>query len=141
MRKVIFTSSTTFRVSWKGRERLQYSSGIYITAIYIYPLRALRTLNDLTILSIGTDIDWQYRTTNEMNACLSTGGSCSWPRGKNLGGTSVHNGMMYKRGHAKDFDNWAAMGNVGWSWRDVRFHRLASNYTHISSISFKLGEL
>lgn len=88
----------------------------------LYPLQALRMLNDLTILPIGTDIDWQYQTTNEMNACLSTGGSCSWPRGKNLGGTSVHNGMMYKRGHAKDFDNWAAMGNPGWGWRDVRSH-------------------
>lgn len=90
----------------------------------LYPLQALRMLNDLTILPIGTDIDWQYQTTNEMNACLSTGGSCSWPRGKNLGGTSVHNGMMYKRGQAKDFDNWVAMGNPGWGWRDVRSHLL-----------------
>lgn len=80
-------------------------------------------LYDLTILPVGTDIDWQYQTTNEMNACLSTNGSCSWPRGKNLGGTSVHNGMMYTRGHAKDFNNWAAMGNVGWNWHDVRSHK------------------
>jgi len=87
------------------------------------PLRVLRMLNDLTILPIGTDIDWQYQTTNEMNACLSTNGSCSWPRGRNLGGTSVHNGMMYNRGHAKDFDNWEAMGNPGWSWRDVRSYK------------------
>jgi len=94
------------------------------------PLRASGVLNDLTILPIGTDIDWQYRTTNEMNACLSTGGSCSWPRGKNLGGSSVHNGMMYSRGHAKDFDNWVAMGNIGWSWRDVR----SFTHTRIQSV-------
>lgn len=94
---------------------------LYYSECCYDPFRALRTLNDLTILPIGTDIDWQYQTTNEMNACLSTGGTCSWPRGKNLGGTSVHNGMMYIRGHAKDFDNWAAMGNPGWSWRDVRY--------------------
>ncbi|KMQ93679.1 glucose dehydrogenase [Lasius niger] len=72
----------------------------------------------MVAMFLGTDIDWQYQTTNEMNACLSTGGSCSWPRGKNLGGSSVHNGMMYSRGHAKDFDNWVAMGNPGWSWHD-----------------------
>jgi choline dehydrogenase len=69
---------------------------------------------------LGTEIDWQYRTVNESNACLSTGGSCGWPRGKNLGGTSVHNGMMYIRGHPKDYDDWAALGNYGWSWKDVR---------------------
>lgn len=80
----------------------------------------------MVAMFLGTDIDWQYQTTNEMNACLSTGGSCSWPRGKNLGGTSVHNGMMYKRGHAKDFDNWVAMGNQGWSWREVLPYFLCS---------------
>ncbi|KAL6446941.1 hypothetical protein ACFW04_001378 [Cataglyphis niger] len=86
----------------------------------------------------GTDIDWQYQTTNEMNACLSTGGSCSWPRGKNLGGTSVHNGMMYSRGHAKDFDNWAAMGNHGWSWNDVLPYFMCSeNNTEINRVGRK----
>ncbi|XP_012285424.1 glucose dehydrogenase [FAD, quinone]-like [Orussus abietinus] len=73
----------------------------------------------MVAMFLGTEIDWQYRTSNENNACLSTSGSCSWPRGKNLGGSSVHNGMMYIRGHPKDYDNWAALGNTGWSWRDV----------------------
>ncbi|RLU16896.1 hypothetical protein DMN91_010965 [Ooceraea biroi] len=92
----------------------------------------------MVAMFLGTDIDWQYQTTNEMNACLSTGGSCSWPRGKNLGGTSVHNGMMYIRGHAKDFDNWAAMGNVGWSWRDVLPHFMCSeNNTEIHRVGRK----
>ncbi|XP_051170539.1 glucose dehydrogenase [FAD, quinone]-like isoform X2 [Leptopilina boulardi] len=68
---------------------------------------------------LGSEIDWQYNTTNENFACLSTGGSCSWPRGKNLGGTSSHNGMMYIRGHQKDYDNWEALGNKGWSWKEV----------------------
>lgn len=27
--------------------------------------------------------------------------------------------MMYVRGHAKDYNNWAAMGNTGWSWSEV----------------------
>ncbi|CAL1687432.1 unnamed protein product [Lasius platythorax] len=89
----------------------------------------------MVAMFLGTDIDWQYQTTNEMNACLSTGGSCSWPRGKNLGGSSVHNGMMYSRGHAKDFDNWVAMGNPGWSWHDVLPHFMCSeNNTEINRV-------
>lgn len=79
-----------------------------------------RNRSRFTFARPGSEIDWQYRTVNEMNACLSTGRSCSWPRGKNLGGTSAHNGMMYTRGHAKDYNNWAAMGNEGWSWEEVR---------------------
>lgn len=76
--------------------------------------------NRFPVLRAGSEIDWQYQTVNEENACLGTGGSCDWPRGKNLGGTSVHNGMMYTRGHAKDFNDWAAMGNEGWSWEEVK---------------------
>ena len=41
------------------------------------------------------------------------------PRGKVLGGSSSINAMVYARGHAWDYDNWAAQGNPGWSWADV----------------------
>jgi len=41
------------------------------------------------------------------------------PRGRVLGGSSSVNGMVYFRGHPKDYDDWAAMGNSGWSWDDV----------------------
>lgn len=70
-------------------------------------------------LFLGTELDWQYKTTNESFACLSTNGSCSWPRGKNLGGCTAHHGMAYHRGHAKDYQRWVDMGNEGWSWDDV----------------------
>ena len=40
-------------------------------------------------------------------------------RGKVLGGSSSINAMMYIRGHALDYDTWAAMGASGWAWRDV----------------------
>ena len=36
-----------------------------------------------------------------------------------IGGTSVLNGMMYIRGSKKDFDDWAKLGNTGWSYQDV----------------------
>ena len=41
------------------------------------------------------------------------------PRGKVIGGSSSINGMIYVRGHAKDFDHWAAQGADGWSYADV----------------------
>ena len=42
------------------------------------------------------------------------------PRGKVMGGSSSINGMVYVRGHAKDFDTWAEMGATGWSFADVQ---------------------
>jgi choline dehydrogenase-like flavoprotein len=41
------------------------------------------------------------------------------PRGKVLGGSSSINAMVYARGVAWDYDQWAARGNPGWSWADV----------------------
>ncbi len=41
------------------------------------------------------------------------------PRGKVLGGSSSINGMVYVRGHARDFDHWAAQGAEGWAYADV----------------------
>ena len=43
-----------------------------------------------------------------------------WPRGKVLGGSSAINGLIYIRGQHQDYDQWADLGNVGWSWADVR---------------------
>jgi len=42
-----------------------------------------------------------------------------WPRGRTLGGSSAINAMVYIRGHASDYDHWAALGNPGWSWEEV----------------------
>jgi choline dehydrogenase len=41
------------------------------------------------------------------------------PRGKGLGGSSAINGMVYIRGHARDYDQWRQMGLEGWSFADV----------------------
>lgn len=41
------------------------------------------------------------------------------PRGRGLGGSSLINAMLYVRGHARDYDEWAALGCDGWSWDDV----------------------
>ncbi|MDI6837961.1 MAG: GMC family oxidoreductase N-terminal domain-containing protein [Rhizobiaceae bacterium] len=41
------------------------------------------------------------------------------PRGRGLGGSSLINAMLYVRGHAGDYDDWAAAGCTGWSFSDV----------------------
>ena len=41
------------------------------------------------------------------------------PRGKVLGGSSSINAMVYIRGHASDYDDWAAAGCTGWSYAEV----------------------
>ena len=40
------------------------------------------------------------------------------PRGRVLGGSSSINGMVYVRGHACDFDEWAEQGAQGWSYQE-----------------------
>ena len=41
------------------------------------------------------------------------------PRGRVIGGSGAINGMAYNRGHPRDYDDWAAAGNAGWSFREV----------------------
>ena len=50
------------------------------------------------------------------------------PRGKVIGGSSSINGMVYVRGHPRDFDAWAEAGADGWSFADVLpyFRRMES---------------
>ena len=50
------------------------------------------------------------------------------PRGRVIGGTGSINGMAYFRGPARDFDDWAAMGNPGWSYSDLLPYFLRSEH-------------
>ena len=60
--------------------------------------------------------DWGFQTEPEPHL---GGRVLATPRGKVIGGSSSINGMVYVRGHAKDFDHWAEQGAQGWSYADV----------------------
>lgn len=60
--------------------------------------------------------DWGYWSEPEPHL---GGRRLACPRGKVIGGSSSINGMVYVRGHAKDFDAWEEMGASGWSYADV----------------------
>ncbi len=58
--------------------------------------------------------DWLYNT--EPDAGLN-GRTLRYPRGKTLGGCSSINGMIYMRGQARDYDQWAQLtGDANWAW-------------------------
>ena len=58
--------------------------------------------------------DWGFATEPEPHL---GGRVLATPRGKVLGGSSSINGMVYVRGHARDFDHWAEQGATGWALR------------------------
>jgi len=60
--------------------------------------------------------NWYYDTEGQQHL---NGRRLYWPRGKGWGGSSSINGMIYIRGHARDYDHWRQMGCEGWSFADV----------------------
>ena len=60
--------------------------------------------------------DWGYMTEPEPHL---GGRRMQAPRGKVIGGSSSINGMVYVRGHPRDFDCWEAEGAEGWAFADV----------------------
>ena len=60
--------------------------------------------------------DWMYKTEPDKGL---NGRSLLYPRGKTLGGCSSINGMIYMRGQARDYDNWAKLsGEEAWNWEN-----------------------
>ncbi|KAI5732906.1 hypothetical protein M8J76_005539 [Diaphorina citri] len=69
---------------------------------------------------VGSPLDYSYKTEKNEKACLSSGGVCTWPRGRMLSGTGSFSGMLYTRPSPSIFDNWATrLGNKGWSSKEV----------------------
>jgi choline dehydrogenase-like flavoprotein len=81
------------------------------------------TFTDVPFMSpilSATGYSWGYRAQPQDNACLGLKDRRSkWPKGRGMGGSSIINGMIYNRGHPRDYDNWESAGNPGWGWNNV----------------------
>ncbi|AKH43683.1 choline dehydrogenase [Altererythrobacter atlanticus] len=62
------------------------------------------------------ELTWRMMTEPEPHL---NGRRLFLPRGRLLGGSSSINGMVYMRGHSRDYDRWAQKGCLGWSHADV----------------------
>lgn len=70
----------------------------------------------LALLAKTGQANWGFNTVPQPGL---NGREGYMPRGKVLGGSSSVNAMIYARGHHRDYDQWAAEGNAGWSWDEV----------------------
>ncbi|XP_015597075.1 glucose dehydrogenase [FAD, quinone] [Cephus cinctus] len=81
---------------------------------------ALSEIPGLLLTLQGTEEDYAYEVEPQANACQGMKGKrCRWSKGKALGGSSVINAMLHVYGNDRDYDNWAKLGNTGWSYQDV----------------------
>jgi len=64
----------------------------------------------------GPEQNWNFESEPEPGL---GGRRVAVPRGKVLGGSSTINGMVYARGHRRDYDDWRALGLEGWSYAEV----------------------
>ncbi|TAL93152.1 MAG: choline dehydrogenase [Paraburkholderia sp.] len=86
----------------------------------------VRTPAGMAKLYFHKELNWNYFTAPMTALCDRR---MYWPRGKALGGSSSINGMIFIRGHRKDFDSWKGLGNPGWGYDDVLpyFKRMEHN--------------
>ena len=63
----------------------------------------------------GEPHSWYYEASRGGNRP-----SEPWQKGRTLGGSSSINGMVYVRGHPRDYDRWAEAGCNGWSWAEMK---------------------
>jgi choline dehydrogenase len=61
-------------------------------------------------------LDWGYYTVPQEHALNR---KIPQPRGRVLGGSGSINGLLFVRGNAKNYDDWAADGCPGWAFSDV----------------------
>jgi len=64
----------------------------------------------------GPGLNWRFHTVPQKHL---NNRRIWFPQGRVLGGSSAINAMIYARGQKADYDDWAAMGNDGWSYEDV----------------------
>ena len=76
--------------------------------------------------------DWGFWTEKQVNV---SNRKIYLPRGKTLGGSSSTNAMAYVRGNAADYDGWAELGNLGWSYKDLLpYFKRSENHEQFDSM-------
>ncbi|RKF19392.1 glucose-methanol-choline oxidoreductase [Altericroceibacterium spongiae] len=80
--------------------------------------KAIKLVMPLAFPQVMADkrYNWNYQGEEEPHA---NNRRLRQPRGKGLGGSSLINGMLYARGHARDYDEWRQLGLAGWGYDDV----------------------
>ena len=99
--------------------RLSENSKISIAVIEAGPLRdswKIDMPSALLYTMHDPKINWKYYSEPEP---FLNNRQIFCPRGKMIGGCSSHNGMVYVRGHAQDFNRWAQKGLTKWSYKHV----------------------
>jgi choline dehydrogenase len=69
--------------------------------------------------STAPRFNWSFLTEPEAEL---HGRRLFWSQGRVLGGSSTINGMLYVRGHPREYDLWRQLGCEGWAWDDVLPH-------------------
>jgi choline dehydrogenase len=69
-----------------------------------------------SVPQLKAKVDWGHYSVEQKHAL---GRKIPQTHGKVLGGSSSINGMVFVRGNRKNFDDWAAAGNTGWTYADV----------------------
>ena len=84
--------------------------------------------------------DWGFKSQPEPHL---GGRKLVTPRGKVIGGSSSINGMVYVRGHGRDYDHWAQSGAKGWSNADTLpyFQRMENSQAGTNKWRGKTGPL
>ncbi len=85
-----------------GQDRF-WNWKIHMPAAFAYPLA-------------DDKVNWHYHSEPEPHM---DGRKMYCPRGRVIGGSSSINGMVYIRGHARDYDRWGQLGLTGWSYADI----------------------
>src|SRR6185312_10311356 len=75
--------------------------------------------------SFRSEVDWDYLTEPQPEL---EGRRIHWPRGKTLGGSSSTNAMMWVRGFAADYDEWAQHAGQQWAFQNIaKYFRTIEN--------------
>ena len=84
-----------------------------------------------------SELDWDYLTEPQPGL---GGRTIYWPRGKMLGGSSSMNAMMWVRGFAADYDEWAELSDDSWSFKEVvKYFRRIENVQDASDADSGTG--